>query len=67
MSFQVDEEAESLMEELEGIESLTADIGSPLLESLNKKARLGSRARADLLSRYNDADAEVSRTAERAS
>ncbi|BDA42917.1 hypothetical protein COCOBI_03-8100 [Coccomyxa sp. Obi] len=54
----VDEEAESLMEELEGIESLAADIGSPLLESLNKEARLGSRARADLLGRYDDAIAE---------
>ncbi len=58
----MDEEAESLMEELEGIESLTAAIGSPLLESLNKEARLGSRARADLLGRYDDAIAEVSKT-----
>lgn len=50
------------MEELEGIESLAAAIGSPLLESLNKEARLGCRARADLLGRYNDACAEVRRT-----
>lgn len=55
----MDAEAESLMEELKGIGSLAEASGSPLLASLNEAAQLGSRARTDLLARYEDASAEV--------
>lgn len=47
------------MEELKGIGSLAEASGSPLLASLNEAAQLGSRARTDLLARYEDASAEV--------
>lgn len=57
---QVDAEAESLMEELEGIGQFAEAPGSPLLASLNEEARLGGNASSHLLDRHSAASAEAS-------